>query len=256
MNETMPEEQAPEPQNEPEETGSDTSSKRAGGMGFNMGSKKNIIAIVIIVLAIFGALEITGKTHFLSSSKAVAYVNGEKITQSDFDLRVNQILSSPQAQGLNLDDPSIRDSIEQQILTEIINTRLLLQNAKDAGIEIGDGEVDAEYRLMIERLGSEEVLLQEVKKGGLTEDEFRKNIADQLMIQAYLDDNVDTSSTTATEEEVQAFYDENVAGSDGAPALADIRTQIEDQIVSVKQQQLIGDFIALLRKDADIKIVE
>ncbi len=234
-----------------EETSTEESPKSVQTEG---GSKKSILAIVIVAFLIIGALEISGTINLFGGGKAVARINGEKITQAEFDERLSQILASPQAQSLQLDDPSFRAQIEEQVLTEMINTRLLLQTALDAGHTATEEEVDGEYNLIVERLGSEEVLAEELARGGLTASEFRSNVRDQIIIQKLLEENIGLEQLAPTDEEVDAFY-ESISDQEGIPPLEDIRSQIEGQLAAQREQELVGGYIAELRTNANIELL-
>ncbi len=226
-------------------------------------NKKLLVALVVVVVLIVGALELSGTTSMFGS-KAVAVVNGEKISQADFDARVNQIFASDQAQFFNLEDPALRASIEEQILNEIINTRLLIQRANEAGFNATDAEVETEYQLILDRLGSElnteeektELLAEELARNSLTNAEFRDNIRDQLIIEQFLTSQIDETLLVATEEEIRLFHEQLDASQQGVPALVEIRAEIESQIISQKRQQAVGDIILSLRDEADIVVVE
>ena len=225
-----------------------------------MNKKVMTVSVIVAIIIILGALEVSGTTHFVmpfvNQFRAVAYVNGEKITKSEFEARKEQILNSPQAQQLNLSDPTVLSNIESQILDEMINTDLLLQEAGKAGITASADDVQKQYDDIATRLGGEDKLLAELKNNNLSHDGFLKNIGDQLVIESLLSQNVSTSTITVSDEEIQTFYDQNVKGQDGAPALAEISSQIRDQISSQKQQLLVNDYIDGLRASSSIQIVK
>lgn len=215
-------------------------------------TKKIAIAILAVAVLIIGALEFSGKTNVLSGTRTLATVNGDKITEAEFDKRLNQILSSPQAQAFNLDDPAFRAQVEEQVLNEIINTKLLLEAAIDAGFTATEEETQAEYDLIVERLGSEEILNTELENGGLTNREFRENVHDQIVIQKYIEGQIDLEAFVVSPEEIAAFYDQ-ISGTEGIPPVEDIRPQIESQLLSEKQQEAIGELITTLRDGASIE---
>ena len=224
-----------------------------------MNKKVLTVSVIVAIIIVFGALEASGTTHvvmpFVNQFQAVAYVNGAKISKADFEARKTQILNSPQAQQLDLNDPNVLSNVEGQILDEMINTELLLQEAKKAGITATDDEVEQQYNDIATRFGGEDKLLAELQKNDLTHDGFLKNISDQLAIEALLNQNISTDTITASPEEIQTFYDQNVKGQDGAPPLKDIETQIKDQIVSQKQQLAVNDYIDGLRASSTIQVL-
>ena len=244
-----------------EETSSESKAKEAPKKEIKE-SKTTLVSIIIVLVLIIGALEVSGSINLFTSS--VATVNGERITQAEYDLRVEQIFGSDQAQLLNLDDPALRKSIEDQILDEIINTRLLLQAANEAGFSATEAQIETEYQLILERLGSplntpeekEEILTEELANNKLTRSTFRKNIADQIIIEQYFTSQIDETLLTPTEEEVATYHTQLNAAQEGVPPLDEIRAEIESQIISQKRQQQVGTIIQSLRETADIVIPE
>ncbi len=212
------------------------------------------IALIIALILIIGALETKGKINLFDSSPVVAVVNGEKITQAELDKRMEQILATPAAQGVDMSDPAISAELTEQVLEELISTKILLASAKESGISVTDEDVDAEIALIVEQLGGEEAFNTELANVNLTIAELQKNIHNQLTIQRYIDGNVVTEGLTATDEEIQTLYDQAVAAGGEVPQLEEVKTHIEAQIISQKQQEVAGEFIASLRAAALVEI--
>lgn len=244
-----------EEKNEQVEAVNETATPESNTKGGENSMKRNVVSIVVAAIVILGALELSGTVNLFGGLKTVATVNGEKISQAEFDTRLEQILNSPQAQALSLDNPLIREQVRQQVLTEIINTKLLLQAASKAGFSASDEEVQTEYDLILERFGSQELLNQELANGGIDMKQFRENIHDQIVIQRYLDANTDLSTITVTDEEIADFYEQVTAGQEDVPSLEEIRPQIEQQLLIQKEQVEVGNIILELRDTAEIDIL-
>lgn len=224
--------------------------------------------IALAIVAVFGvglvfALEQQGRIDtnyfgWLQSStqgQPVATVNGVEISGAEFAQNREQVIISAQQQGVDVEDPQVLEEIEAQALEVLINTQLLRQAATDAGIVISEDEIEARYQEIVESVGGEETLTSRMGELGITPDSLRNDIEGELLVQALIEAEVDTSSIEVSEEEVVAFYEQ--AGGQGAelPPLEEVRGEIEQQIRGSQEQELVGEYIESLRSAAEIEIL-
>jgi len=209
-----------------------------------------------LLLLFFVVLNFTGTIDLFNIQPTVAVVNGEKIKQSDIDNRVNQILTSPQAQGVDTTDPALLTQVKEQVLNELINTALLLQKSEEAGIVSDPEAIEAEYQLAVTQTGGEEELKEQLSASGITVAKFRENLRDQLIIREYLTANTTIFSISVTDEEVSKFYEQISTTQEGTPPLDEIRAQVEGQLIANKQQVELDAFITDLREAAEIEITQ
>jgi hypothetical protein len=104
----------------------------------------------------------------------------------------------------------------------------------------------------VTQAGGQDKFNEQLTAANLTDAQLRANIASQLAIQTFLLQNISTSSATVTEAEMKQFYDDNTKGQTDVPKYADVKAQIEQQLVQQKQQALVNDFIAKLKAQATI----
>jgi peptidyl-prolyl cis-trans isomerase SurA len=230
-------------------------------------SKGPLIAALIIVAALLvagGMLYLNGSGMDTRDTATIeqnsdpdsvlAVVNGDQILQKEVDTRIDEAKQALITQGVDLSDPAVRTQIEAQIVDDIINVKLLTKGAEDAGVTLEAGAVDSEIENYVLQAGSEEAFNSQLGQAGLTLDSFREQLSKQLVIQTYISQNVGADSITVTDEEVIALYDQVATGQGGVPPLAEVRDQIEAQLMSDKQQQAVQDFISSLREGAEITI--
>lgn len=217
-------------------------------------SNTTALAILVVVVALVAGLEFTGVVDIFSEEPVAAMVNGEKITQGEADARFAAIISSPQAEGIDLNNKEVLSGLRSQILDELINTKLLLQGAAKVGIVADSKVVEDEVQLIITQIGGEEELKSRLIENDLTEAEFKKSIVEQFAIQAYIEANTDVEEVAVTEEEIETFYEQITATSEDVPPLETIHDQIEAQLVSEKQLQIANIFISTLRDAAKINL--
>jgi len=225
-------------------------------------STGKIIGIIVVLALILGGvyllvgdnLNLGGSSADTPNENVVATVNGEEITDEEFQAQLAVAMQNFQAQGANLDDPNNVALIRKQVLDEMINNKVVLQGLAGANIEVSQEVVDVEFDRVKAQSGSDEAFQTALTQAGLTEAQLKENLRRQLMAQQYLRGNVDVDLVTVTEAEIQTFYDQNVAGQENAPAFADVEAQIRQQITANKQQQLINQFVDGLRAAADVEI--
>lgn len=201
---------------------------------------------------VFGAL-----STMIKGEPAAAIVNGTKISIAEYEKNRQQIITSAEQQGLDVTESTIQTEINTQAIDVLVNTELLRQSAKEAGINVTPDQVETRYQEVITSVGGEEELVKRMSELGLNEASLRLDIEGEILIQSYLDGAVDTSSIIIDDAQIQLVYDQAVAGAAGAelPPLADVREQIEAQIKFSQEQELVNAFIESLRTAAEIEIL-
>lgn len=161
------------------------------------------------VVLMAGALMVV--FSFVSCNKAkkyVAIVNGEGIPRDKFEkfykrvegYYIQMLQSSPE-------DPRFQKMMAQlrsQLLQNMIVQTLLLQDARNKKIEIGPEEIDAHISAIKNKHG-EQVFQSALQQQGMTEEEYKKELSEQMMISKLRDEI--TKDITVTDEEVKNYYD-------------------------------------------------
>lgn len=217
-------------------------------------NKNLMIAIAIVVLAALGA----GGYYFyktkIQGQGPVAVVNGVAIDRKDFNDSLAMLTASAAQQGADVIDPKIKSAIESQTLDTLVNNALLVGGAKAAGFAADQATIDADYKALVDQLGGTDGLKAQMEKVGLTDAKLRSNIADRVVVDAFLNAKTDLKTATTTNDEVLTFYNTLKAQSTTTPPLADIQPMIEQQLLGQKQQTIVNDFIKTLHDAAKIQI--
>ena len=197
----------------------------------NSGStKKQIISVVIILIALAGVAYFTTNGFLGSESEAgddiaalslnlnaddpIAFVNGTKISQGEYAQQMDQAEAVLAAYGgAGEDTAGLRDQLSQQIVTDLVNAELLFQNAETADISVTTEEVEAELSNTKEQViaqagGDESAYENQLSVLGLTEDSLRELIERQLTIDAYVSQQITTDDPEKTNEQLQAEFTE------------------------------------------------
>ncbi len=170
------------------------------------------IACTVAVLTAGSALADLN-TAASPGNPVIASGTGLSITRGDLDDALAG--SAARIQSLT---PAQAALWQREVLTNLINTRLLLAKATDGDKTAGQKAADLRITADIENIGSKEAFDQLLKTNGLTEAGYRERLADDNTANAVLQRelNVDVS-----DDDVQKYYDAHTADFE-QPQLAHI----------------------------------
>ena len=140
---------------------------------------------------------------------AAAVVNGNKITIEEIEEDLTRYESSTQFEQLaeQGDPQELKRRVEQQLLSQEIRRAVLAPKADELDIEVSDEEIQQRLDEIKAEYESPEAFEKELQDQNLTLEQVEQLVADRL-----LEDELRakvTEDAAPSEEEVQAFYDEN-----------------------------------------------
>lgn len=131
----------------------------------------------------------------------VAHVNGEPISGDDFTAEISKVVKP----GSKVPAERLK-RIESNILTRMIDDRLVKQAIKAEGVAISDKEFDAEYQRYKARFKTPEQYENFLKYGRMTEEQVRERVREKAALKKLLKDKFGLG---VTQEEIQTFYEKN-----------------------------------------------
>ena len=199
-------------------------------------------------------LVVTASASAETVNRIAAIVNDEVITEADVAAHVNSILAEQ-----DLPHPTEAEALEIQmmVLRNLIEQRLILQEAKKSGLMVGNGEVAQRLGALRSRAGSEEQFRQRLADSSLTEEKLREKLREQLMVQRIVDAKV-RSTIVVTPLEVAGALDahpEQAKPGERARALHLLVRVTEDR-PEAKAKALIGDLRRQLANGADFSALD
>ncbi|MBC7092515.1 SurA N-terminal domain-containing protein [Candidatus Bipolaricaulota bacterium] len=223
--------------------------------------------ILVAVVVVFGALAL--------AQEPVATVNGEPISRDELNQLTDlsrivltlyqQFPNFVQTLLLTDEGKAFLDRYERDMLEKIILRKIQLQEARALGIVPDEESVAAETeetlkQIMAQYSLTEEDLASQLLLQGTTLDAFRADIArhvrEQLLIealQAYV-----TAEATVSEEEIQAYYDNNpdrfTDASGNKTPFADVHDKIAALILSEKRSAIWQAWLSEARQRAQVEI--
>lgn len=197
---------------------------------------------------------------------AVATVNGEEILESELNASVDQMVSSYEQYGFDMESEQGQQMLVQiktQALENLIQQEFLMQAAKAAGYEMSDADLEAEIDAIKSQFSSEEEFEEALEANGFTLESYRKRLKAELMISEFFQSQIEDKDVS--DEEIQTYYDDYVASLEeqneeldeeeqkDIPELEEIKDDIEQQLIQEDRQAKIQDIIGQLMDDAEIE---
>ncbi|MDP9067513.1 MAG: peptidylprolyl isomerase [Actinomycetota bacterium] len=142
---------------------------------------------------------------------AAAVVAGQKITVDEISADLNRFAASAEFKRLSEqgDAQELKRQVEQQLLTQAIRRAVLEPKAAEFGITVSEEELTQRLDEVKADFETEAAFEEALKEQGLTFDQLEELVRDSLL-EEELRAKV-TENAGPTEEDLQAFYEENEA---------------------------------------------
>lgn len=138
-----------------------------------------------------------------------ATVNGEVITLLDLEKAGRPGLEKRLAATLKREQAKVRREVLLSVLDQMILRTLQRQKATELGLRVSDQEIEAAIgRIMETNALTEEMLERALLEEGLSREDYREQISDQILITKLMQREV-REKLTVTPEEIAAYYREN-----------------------------------------------
>jgi parvulin-like peptidyl-prolyl isomerase len=216
-----------------------------------------IIGVIVIAAGVwfyFSSEETSEQEGLSESSDIVARVNSQDIGRAELEAFEAQIAAGQGIEVSSLDEET-RNQLQEQALDNLISQTLVQQKAEEMGIVATEADIDTQIESIKAQFEDEAEYQEALNQEGFSEAELRKDVADDIVAQKYIDQAIDFESVTVTEEEIEAEYDRVAEANEDLPELSEVRDQIESSIIQQKQQQIVSQHILALQEAADIEIL-
>lgn len=191
----------------------------------------------------------------------VATVNDEEITKDEFtsiyESRFQQMAMQQQTTGEEVDQAALKEEVANQL----VDNRLLLQGAADAGIEPTDEDIDATLEKIAQQNGmsTADEVVAALEQQGMSEEDVRKDAASQYRLTAFIEQEAEI--TPPGDDELKQQYDAMVqqqeqTGGDTSqvPPFEEVKEQIAQQAVTQQQNEAATTMAAELRETGDVTV--
>ena len=144
------------------------------------------------------------QAHAETANRIAAIVNDEIITEADVRSHLNALLDEGQTDSGASADP---ENMHETVLQHLIQQRLMLQEAKRAGVTVTAEEVVSRLEELRSRIASEDEYREALADAGLTEEQLKDRIREQLMVQRVIEMKVRASIVVSPQEVAREIGD-------------------------------------------------
>jgi peptidyl-prolyl cis-trans isomerase SurA len=149
--------------------------------------------------------------------RVVAVVNKEVITWSEL-YKIMESEASEQVKSLKDEERSkVFKSNEAAFLEKLIDMRLQIQEAKRLGLQVREEEVKQAIENIKKKYQMTDAALEEsLKKEGLTFDEYKKRLSDQILISQFINQQI-RNKVVITDDQIKNYmkaHKENPSGEE------------------------------------------
>lgn len=190
----------------------------------------------LIIFFMGAALIVAASLMSPNFKRAVAEVDGEKISESTLKRALDVRIAAHKARGLAVNEKLLK----RAVLNELIADVLVLHGAKSKGITVGDKEVNETVEAIRKGMPPGE-LERQLKKNNIPYSDFLINLRDNMIIDRF--EKTLVGSDAVTEEEMKSFY-----GSGFAPVTKPERTKL--RLIEVKTEEAAKDIIKEMKDKA------
>lgn len=148
----------------------------------------------------------------LKSGNAIIKVNDRKITQGQFDEKMEQQIGNSMLTQMGVDLKNNKNTflinlIKQRVVSDLIVKALLDEEIAKRDIKITNKDTEDAIKDIINKVGSKEQLDSILKQNSITPSQFKKDVAEQVKIKK-LAEQLGTSEVT--DADAKNFYNKNI----------------------------------------------
>ncbi|PHV70109.1 hypothetical protein CS063_12455 [Sporanaerobium hydrogeniformans] len=179
---------------------------------------KKIVAIGLLTLLTLSTVACNGKENVSSTpstttpTTTIAKVGKVEIPRERYDEQLAYLDSMMQWQfgadySSNQEALAYYEQQKQEIVDFLVDAELLLQKAEALKLEVSEEDINAELESTKAGFDSEEAFNDALKSKNLTLEALKENIKKDLLISKMVEQQ--TADVTVTDDEIQAYYNEN-----------------------------------------------
>jgi len=189
-------------------------------------------------------------------SEVAIKVNGEVVKQSELDQRIERSFQRMKTQyGDRMKDKKtkkmMRKRVRQQVIDQAVEELLLRTNAKKSDVSVQESEIEDQIQSQKQRFQSKDRFEKALKKQGMTIDEFRQRIREDLLVQKFVDQKL--GEVSVSESEAREYYTKNKQQFNGS-SFEKAKSSIERILKQRKRQEKRQQLVDKLREKSEVDV--
>ncbi|MYL46846.1 hypothetical protein GLV94_14445 [Virgibacillus halodenitrificans] len=189
-------------------------------------------------------VEVTEKEK-VDEKTPVVSINGEEIKGETYNPLYMQIKMQMAQFGQDVSDVT---AVKDQTLNMIVEQKLIRNDAKDKGLEVTDKEVQKEFDTIKEQNGDQ--LKKVLKQFKMSEEDFKNQLANDLVTQKYIDSEIDVK---VTDKEIEEYYNKIKEQNKEIGKLEEVKEPIKSQLKKDKTSKKLQEKVKKLKEDAEVE---
>lgn len=193
-----------------------------------------IAGILVLTLGLTGCSSLGGE-------KWVAKVNGQAITEADFNSRFSDVQKTYEGMGMSFDTDQGKQALAQvksEVLEGMIASKLVIQEVKNLNLNLDDPKIKEQEDQIKKMVGDEAQYQEWLKQQAMTQEEVRNYFALSAKV---------AEGVTVSDEQVKTFFDSHQEQYGRQPE------QVKARHILVATEPEATDIIAQLQKGANFE---
>lgn len=180
----------------------------------------------------------------LPEDEIVAVVNGDEINGKTYNIVYSQL----KLQAAQFNDEVDLDEIKELTIESVIDRQLLIQEAKEIGIEYTDEEIEEQFLEMKENNG--EALETILGQYQFTEEMFKEQIKFEFIMNDFMNEAIEIS---VDDDELKEHYEKAKEDNDDIPPFDEIKNDLQRRLVQQKTTEQLEKLIEEAKEVAKIE---
>ena len=197
-----------------------------------------------------------GKSVEKLRKTTVAKVNGVDISAYDLIKEINVIAPQHVKPGQER-DAKVVEKMNKEALDRLIYRELAIQEAARQGMKVPSEAVVSELEITKADLKSEDAYREKLVKSGITEEELKKQLEKNILIEMITEKEI-FNKVTIDPGEVKKTYareKKSFKGPSGQMSFEEARPAIEEELMTAAVKKREDEWIEELKKAARIEII-
>lgn len=214
---------------------------------------RKITRFIFAVALLFCAVYPTAAAQGIgAANKILVVVNDEIITQADLDVAMNAVVAELKNEYTGAELKAKVDEAKREYLNQMIEDRLILQEAKRRGVIVDDAEVDERFKEIKSKFPSEEVFYSEMQKADISAEVLKNRYRENIMMSKLVSYEV-RGKVAVTPGEIEGYYKEHSeeVKSPSAVHLRSLMLRFDKQNDEATARQKADDIIRLIKEGRD-----
>lgn len=169
-----------------------------------MNSKKLLATVAVSAMLLTGCA--------IGPQNTIIKVNGQNISQAQYDEVFNKAIGNSMFAQMGVDVKKDKNSflalmIKDKAVNELIVKTLIDQEMAKRHIKVTKEDTDKELKSIIDKVGSKEKFNEILKQNGISSEQFKKDLKDEVKMKKLVDM---IAKVNVTDADAKKFYRENI----------------------------------------------